>query len=127
VANKLSLNLLKHRLACTSQLSLKGVIATNLVVNFWAELGKLRQERLLSGFAFTGHHRRFYLLLGISTIFLFLFKGNLEIDIVSELLRMEALRIFAGQRLQLLWHETADFSLTHVFNLWESACHPDDL
>jgi hypothetical protein len=39
-ANKLSLNLLQDRLACTSQLSLKGVIATNLVVKFRAKSGR---------------------------------------------------------------------------------------
>jgi hypothetical protein len=32
--NKLSLNLLQDRLACESQLSLKGVIRPNIVVNF---------------------------------------------------------------------------------------------
>jgi hypothetical protein len=42
VANKLSLNSLQDRLACASQLSLKRVIATNIVVNFGAKSGKFR-------------------------------------------------------------------------------------
>jgi hypothetical protein len=44
-ANKLSLNLLQDRLACASQLSLKGVIATNLVVNFGQNLKKFRRVK----------------------------------------------------------------------------------
>ena len=39
--NKLSLNLLQDQLACASQLSLKRVIAANLVVNFRAESGTI--------------------------------------------------------------------------------------
>lgn len=42
-ASNLSLNLLQNRLACTSQLSLKGVITTNLVVKFRAESGRSAQ------------------------------------------------------------------------------------
>jgi hypothetical protein len=42
LANKLSLNSLQDRLACASQLSLKRVIASNLVVNSGAKLGKFR-------------------------------------------------------------------------------------
>src|ERR1700731_1451912 len=40
--NKLSLNLLQDRLACASQLSLKGVIATNLMVNSWLKLAQFQ-------------------------------------------------------------------------------------
>jgi hypothetical protein len=40
--NKLSLNLLQDQLACASQLSLKGVIASNLVVNSAPESAKFR-------------------------------------------------------------------------------------
>jgi hypothetical protein len=41
LTNKLSLNLLQDRLACTSHPSLKGVIATNLVVNPHAKSGQI--------------------------------------------------------------------------------------
>jgi hypothetical protein len=41
--NKVSLNLLQDRLACASQLSLEGVITTNLVVKFGPESGQLPQ------------------------------------------------------------------------------------
>jgi hypothetical protein len=43
--NKVSLNLLQDRLACASQLSLKGVITTNLVVKFLAKSGQLAQRQ----------------------------------------------------------------------------------
>jgi hypothetical protein len=42
LTNKLSLNLLQDRLACASQLSLEGVIATNLVVNSHANQHNFR-------------------------------------------------------------------------------------
>jgi hypothetical protein len=47
LANELSLNLLQNRIAAESQLSLKGVIVTNLVVNFWTESGQIPTSNLL--------------------------------------------------------------------------------
>ena len=67
-ANKLSLNLLQDRLACASQLSLKGVIATNLVVNFGQNRKKFRHGK--SSPAITGFFHLLHQDLGPSLIWL---------------------------------------------------------
>jgi hypothetical protein len=102
-ANKLSLNLLQDRLACASQLSLKGVIATNLVVNFGQNREKNRHGAMLM--PWIRIHRPSQVSFTCSTVIsaLFGFVGkHWKIDTLSPLIGNCTLS--CSPYLQLLWH-----------------------